>query len=94
MRPVLGRASTIAASTPPAGCRGNRWTHRRSVVALSARGEALEAELVPLSQSLIAQALVGISPEDIETTTRTLKAMLENLSAAQQSAFSKKDANR
>ena len=67
---------------------------RRSVVALSARGEALEAELVPLSQSLIAQALVGISPEDIETTTRTLKAMVENLSAAQQSAFSKKDANR
>lgn len=67
---------------------------RRSVVALSTRGSNLEAELVPISKSLIAQALDGISTEDIETTTRTLRAMTQNLSAAPQSALTEKETSR
>jgi DNA-binding MarR family transcriptional regulator len=54
---------------------------RRSVVSVSARGAALKSDLVPIAQSLIAKSLVGIPPEDIETTTRTLRAMTENLLA-------------
>lgn len=57
---------------------------RRSVVALSPDGSALESDLVPVAQKLIAQALDGIPVSDIETTTRTLRAMTENLSAAPQ----------
>ncbi len=67
---------------------------RRSVVALSSRGSNLEAKLVPIAQTLIGQALDGISTEDIETTTRTLRAMTENLSAAPQGALAKKEASR
>lgn len=52
---------------------------RRSVVAVSARGSALKSDLVPIAQTLITRSLVGIPPEDIQTTTRTLRAMTENL---------------
>lgn len=52
---------------------------RRSVVTVSARGLALKDDMVPIAQTMITQALVGIPPEDIEITTRTLRAMTENL---------------
>lgn len=52
---------------------------RRSVVAVSERGAALKSDLVPIAQTLIGGALAGISPEDIETTTRTLQKITENL---------------
>lgn len=58
---------------------------RRSVVSVSHRGKALGTELVPIAQRLIEQALAGIPAKDIETTTRTLRAMTVNLSAAPQS---------
>ena len=67
---------------------------RKSVVALSTRGSDLEAELVSVAQTLIAQALDGISTEDIETTTRTLRAMTKNLSAAPQRVLTKKETSR
>lgn len=55
---------------------------RRSVVAVTAHGMAVQDELVSIAQTLIDQALGDISREDIETTTRTLRAMTENLLAA------------
>ena len=64
---------------------------RRSVVTLSALGSNLEAKLVPTAQKLIKQALHGISPADIEITTRTLRIMTENLSVAPQSALKEKE---
>ena len=64
---------------------------RRRVVTLSARGSNLEAELVPIAQTLIEQALHGIPAADIEITTRTLRTMTQNLSDAPQSALTKKE---
>ncbi|MEP1447707.1 MAG: MarR family transcriptional regulator [Paraglaciecola sp.] len=52
---------------------------RRNVIAVSAHGAALKSELVPIAQRLIKQSLGGIAYKDIETTTRTLQAMTENL---------------
>lgn len=63
---------------------------RRSVVALSSRGSGLKTELVPIAQTLIGQALAGIPAEDIETTTRTLRTMTENLLVAPQNASPKR----
>jgi hypothetical protein len=63
----------------------------RDVVTLSALGSNLEAKLVPTAQKLIKQALHGISPADIEITTRTLRIMTENLSVAPQSALKEKE---
>lgn len=54
---------------------------RRTVVAVSAKGTALQPELVALARGVINRALADIPPEDIETTTRTLRAMTENLLA-------------
>lgn len=59
----------------------DKLDRRRSAVELSQSGAHLKAELVPLAQTLIAQALDGIPAQDIQTTTRTLRAMTENLSA-------------
>ncbi len=64
---------------------------RRSIVTLSPRGTALEAELVPIAQGLIGQALAGITAKDIDTTIRTLRAMTENLSAAPQGVSAQRD---
>ena len=67
---------------------------RRSIVTLSPRGTALEAELVPIAQGLIGQALAGIPAKDIDTTIRTLRAMTENMSAAPQNASAQKGLHR
>lgn len=52
---------------------------RRSIVTVTAHGAGLENELVPIAQSLISGALASIAPEDVAITTRTLKAMTQNL---------------
>ncbi|SDX64461.1 MarR family winged helix-turn-helix transcriptional regulator [Roseicitreum antarcticum] len=59
---------------------------RRSVVAVSAHGVAMQEDLVRLAQGLINRALTDIPADDIETTTRTLRAMTENLLVPAQSA--------
>lgn len=52
---------------------------RRSIVKATDRGNNLQRELVPLARLLIARALDGIEPRDVETTVRSLKAMTQNL---------------
>jgi len=54
---------------------------RRSVVELTDHGLGLKGELVPIAQSLIARSITNIPDEDLEITTRTLKAMAANLQA-------------
>lgn len=52
---------------------------RRSVVAVSAAGTQIKDDLVAIAQSLTYGALDGIPSEDVETTTRTLKTITQNM---------------
>ncbi|MEP3299910.1 MAG: MarR family transcriptional regulator [Pseudoruegeria sp.] len=52
---------------------------RGSIIAVSAQGTALKSELIPIAKSIIDRALGEIPADDIETTTRTLEAMTQNL---------------
>lgn len=52
---------------------------RRVLIKASDKGEALKDELVPIAKSMIATATSGISPQDIETTVKTLNRMTNNL---------------
>ncbi|ASM71316.1 MULTISPECIES: MarR family winged helix-turn-helix transcriptional regulator [Roseobacteraceae] len=52
---------------------------RRSIVAVSVHGHAVKSELIGIAQGLIDRTLGGIPREDIDTTTRTLQAMTQNL---------------
>ena len=52
---------------------------RRSVLLLTDRGTAIRADLMPIAQTLIAEAQMGIPADDIATTLRTLRAMTRNL---------------
>lgn len=52
---------------------------RRVLIKASDKGEALKDELVPIAKSMIATATSGISPQDIETTVKTLNQMTNNL---------------
>ncbi|MCR9136608.1 MAG: MarR family transcriptional regulator [Alphaproteobacteria bacterium] len=54
---------------------------RKSVVKATDRGNDLEQELVPIARGLIARALNGIDPGDVETTVRSLRTMTRNLSS-------------
>lgn len=63
---------------------------RRSVVEVSPHGTALKGDLVAIAQTLIEKSIEGIPPEDIETTTRTLRAMTENLLSPKQSLTAKR----
>lgn len=62
---------------------------RRSILRVGAIGRALEKDLVPIARAFIAESLVGISPDDIQTTVRTLKKMTENLLPHRNTAPSK-----
>lgn len=55
---------------------------RRSLVNLSKYGAELEQKLVPIAQAVIAEALIGVTPQDLETTTRILRQMTDNLVGA------------
>lgn len=55
---------------------------RRVLIKASDKGQALKDELIPIAKSMIATATSGISPQDIETTVKTLSAMTHNLLAA------------
>lgn len=52
---------------------------RRVLIKASDKGQALKDELVPIAKSMIATATSGISPQDIETTVKTLSQMTNNL---------------
>ncbi len=52
---------------------------RRVLIKASEKGQALKDELVPIAKSMIATATSGISPQDIETTVKTLNQMTNNL---------------
>jgi len=55
-------------------------TDRRIVrIWLTANGQALESQLVPLARALMNQVSDGISEEDIAVTLRTLRRMQENM---------------
>lgn len=55
---------------------------RRVLIKASEEGEALKGDLVPIAQDMISVTTQGISPQDIETTVKTLSAMTHNLLAA------------
>lgn len=59
----------------------NTQDRRKINVFLTARGEALEAELIPTAARINAIAGEGIAPADLETCLRVLKAMTDNLAA-------------
>lgn len=52
---------------------------RRSVIEVTVRGQGLQHELVPIAQELIEEACSGLTAEEIDITTRTLKKMAANL---------------
>ena len=52
---------------------------RRVLIKASEKGQVLKDELVPIAKSMIATATSGISPQDIETTVKTLSQMTNNL---------------
>lgn len=52
---------------------------RRVRVNLTAKGQGMQATLVPLAAGLIEQSQRGISVEDLQTTRRVLRQMTDNL---------------
>lgn len=54
---------------------------RKSIVRTTGHGNNLQQDLVPIARTLIARALHGIDPADVETTVRSLSAMTRNLLA-------------
>jgi DNA-binding MarR family transcriptional regulator len=52
---------------------------RRVRVSLTAKGQGMQATLVPLAAGLIEQSQRGISVEDLQTTRRVLRQMTENM---------------
>jgi MarR family transcriptional regulator, organic hydroperoxide resistance regulator len=54
--------------------------NRKNVyVHLTRKGRALKKKLVPLAITVNRAAVRGVSPQDVETTRRTLMTILENL---------------
>ena len=58
---------------------GDPTDRRRSVVMPTEHGMALKDQLIPIAKDLIAQAQADIPLQDLETTTRTLRALTGNL---------------
>ncbi|MEP2979071.1 MAG: MarR family transcriptional regulator [Lentilitoribacter sp.] len=52
---------------------------RRVLIKTSEKGRNLEQELVPIARDMIGLATKGLSPQDIETTIKTLSRMTYNL---------------
>ncbi len=52
---------------------------RRVRVNLTAKGQGMQATLVPLAARLIEQSQRGISVEDLQITRRVLRQMTDNL---------------
>jgi DNA-binding MarR family transcriptional regulator len=58
--------------------RSNR-SNREVVVALTARGEKLVDELIPIARQLERAAISGLSPAELRSTKTALRAMYQNL---------------
>lgn len=54
---------------------------KRMQVYLTDEGRKLRDVLVPLAEEVNARAVIDVPPEDVETTRRTLLAMVHNLAA-------------
>lgn len=59
--------------------RESQHDRRSTHLFLTDTGEAAFLELAVHAQDLIARSSAGITPEDLETTTRTLARMVDNL---------------
>ena len=57
----------------------DKQDRRRVRVNLTAKGQGMQATLVPLAAGLIQQSQRGISVEDLQTTRRVLRQMTENM---------------
>lgn len=61
--------------------RQENGDRKRMQVYLTDQGQALRDVLVPLAEEVNARAVVDVPGEDVETTRRTLLAMIHNLAA-------------
>ena len=52
---------------------------RSRLVYLTAVGQSLEKQLVPVARKIVTRALRGVSREDLHTTRQTLRRIFENL---------------
>lgn len=52
---------------------------RRSRIHLTAQGQDLRGQLVPIAQTMIERSHAGLSAGDVETTVRVLRTMAQNL---------------
>lgn len=52
---------------------------RRVLIDVSEKGSSLKAELIPIAQVSIDDAMEGIAPEDVDITIKTLRKMTQNL---------------
>lgn len=58
---------------------GDPRDRRKTLVKTSKRGDGIKHQLVSIARTLIVQTLDGISPQDIETTVKSLRLMTQNL---------------
>ncbi|WP_213214833.1 MarR family winged helix-turn-helix transcriptional regulator [Roseibium polysiphoniae] len=63
---------------------------RRSIIDVSRYGAELKGSLIPIAKALLAQAIAGVSSEELETTTRTLRKITETMSATSDAGPRKK----
>jgi DNA-binding MarR family transcriptional regulator len=68
--------------------RSNR-SNREVVVALTARGEKLVDELIPIARRLERAAISGLSPTELRSTRTVLRVMYQNLARPKLQAKSK-----
>lgn len=61
-------------------------SNREVVVALSPKGNALVARLIPLARAIEVDASAGLSPEELSVLKRALRRMYANLKARQAAA--------
>lgn len=60
----------------------NPADRRRSDISLTPAGSELKDKLLPIGMRMIEKATMGVPPEDIEITMRTLRLFTENLTAS------------
>jgi MarR family transcriptional regulator, organic hydroperoxide resistance regulator len=76
---TLSRLVTRLTRTGLATRTRSASSNREVVVALSAKGSALMAQLIPLAKAIEADANAGLSPEELSALKRALRRMYANL---------------
>lgn len=56
---------------------------RRVLVCLTDQGKALQAELVPVAQKLIAESLQGVGLQDLQAALRVMQQMAANMTKSE-----------